>query len=157
MKTREQTHAHAHTHARASSTETLLSLSLFPSLSLSLPMWHRRHFVVFQPLSPSFFAGERRPKKGEKGPKSACLAAQSLKRSSIQLKKIPIFPALFFFFLSAETDDETFYRFVLPEKERETERTRNFTRSADILLLVNSRRRGLNNASNKKNSKPDFL
>jgi len=48
------------------------------------------------------------------------MAAQSLKRSTIQLKKIPIFPALFSFFLSAETDDETFYRFVLPEKERET-------------------------------------
>jgi hypothetical protein len=168
LKTREQTHAHAHTHARASSTETLLSLSLFPSLSLSLPMWHRRHFVVFQPLSLLLFLpGSRRPKKGEKGPKSTFfylffffdLAAWRLKASNARQfnsKRPQFFPH--FFFLSFRRDRRrNLLSFCPPRKrERDIERTRNFTRSADILLLVNSRRRGLNNASNKKKLETRF-
>ena len=124
-------------------------------------MWHRRHFVVFQPLSLLLFLpGSRRPKKGEKGPKSTFfylffffdLAAWRLKASNARQfnsKRSQFFPHFFLSFFPQRQTTKPFI--VLPSpKKRERHRERVTLRSADILLLVNSRRRGLNNASNKK-------
>jgi len=62
-------------------------------------MWHRRHFVVFQPLSPSFFAVVFRLVVFKK--KCFVVLGEPKTKKKVKSPELDFFLPFFLFFLSA--------------------------------------------------------